>query len=51
MAQEMSIHHNNFCPGVLWPSVPLWQLEIPKTDLEMLGIKSENPELDLVREF
>jgi len=50
IGQEMAIH-KNFCPGILWPSVPLRQLEVPKTDLEILGIKSENPESDLVHEF
>lgn len=51
LAQEMSMRDKNFCPGVLWPSVPLWQLEVPKTDLEILGIKSDNPESNLVHEF
>ena len=51
VAQEVSIHDKNFCPGVLWPSVPLWQLEVPKIDLEVLGIKSDNPESSLVHEF
>lgn len=51
VAQEMSIHDKNFCPGGLWPSVPLWQLEVPNTDLEILGIKSDNPEANLVYEF
>ena len=50
--REMSIHDKNFCPGVpCWPSVPLWQLEVPKIDLEVLGIESDNPESYLVREF
>lgn len=31
----MAIYDKNFCPGVMWPSVPLWQLEVPKTDLEI----------------
>jgi len=37
--------------GVLWPSVPVWQLELLKIDLEILGINSQNPESDLVHEF
>ena len=48
VAQEMSIYDKNFCPRVLWPSVPLWQLEVPKIDLEELEI---NPESNLVHQF
>ena len=51
VAQEMLIYDKNFSTGELWPSVPLWQLEVPKIDLEVLEIKSDNPESNLVHQF
>ena len=51
VAREMSIHDKNFCTGVLWPSVPLWELEVPKIDLKVLEFKSDNPESNLVHQF
>ena len=35
----------------MWPSIPLWHLEVPKNDLELLKVKSENLEMDLVNVF
>ena len=37
VAREMSICDKNVCTGVPWPSVPLWELEVPKIDVEVLG--------------
>ena len=52
VAQEMSTNDKNFCPlFVPWSLVPLWQLEVPKIDLKVLGIKLDNPESNLEHGF
>ena len=29
-------NRSNFCPAVLWPRIPLWQLDVPKVDVGLL---------------
>lgn len=40
-----------FCLVVLWPTIALWQLEVPKLELEILNLKGGNNHLDLVNAF
>ena len=46
----MGLDDKTFCPVVSWPSIPLWILETPNIDLEILERKLDG-NLDLVYEY
>lgn len=48
VAKDMGIDNKDFCPIAFWPLVPLWVLETPKIDLELLEAMLGNMNLDLV---
>ncbi|KAL7374966.1 hypothetical protein ABVT39_009897, partial [Epinephelus coioides] len=51
VAQELSVLDKPFCPTVLWPQIPIWQLEVPKVDFGLLEIKARNKAADMGFEF
>ena len=39
VAQELLVTDQIFCPAVLWPRIPLWQLDVPKVDVGLRTMK------------
>ncbi|XP_055499259.1 uncharacterized protein LOC129701820 isoform X1 [Leucoraja erinacea] len=51
VARDMGVENKEFCPAILWPSVPIWLLNIPKVDLEIWEEKRRNKNSDLKTEY
>ncbi|KAL2088359.1 hypothetical protein ACEWY4_015258 [Coilia grayii] len=51
VARDLDIFHLHFCPGALWPVIPVWQLDVPDIDLLLLQLKEKDPEVELVYSF
>lgn len=50
VAKDMGVVDQEFCPAALWPSVPVWLLETPKVDLELIEARMRHKKTDLVNE-
>ncbi len=50
VVRHMGEGDQEFCPAVLWPSLPVWLLETQKVDLELLEARVRNRKVDLVNE-
>ncbi|CAJ1050797.1 hypothetical protein PFLUV_G00147380 [Xyrichtys novacula] len=51
VAQDTGIYRETFCPAVMWPVTPLWLLETPNVDLELLGTRPKTGEADVICQF
>ena len=51
VARELNVLQCSFCPTVIWPAIPVWQLHVPEIDLTLLERKEKDPEVELVYSF